>query len=323
MRIDAGTPRLSLVFREGIEPTLDGKRTVIALGTFDGVHIAHKELLRAAVELRSRTNADLVGVWCFEESPAAIIQGIPPLSLTSRQERVELLIENGADLVIMGRFDELRNTVATDFISDILVARLGCVGTVCGYNHRFGYKGLGDSTLLERAFGKENTVTVPKITLKGETVSSSAIREHLSRGEIETANKMLGRDFSLTAPVNEGKRLGRRLGFPTANQTFPHDFVPLKKGVYATRCTFGDGRSYIGVSNVGVRPSIESGDDHRINCETYIIDFSGELYGRDMRVEFCSYLREEKKFSSLDSLRDAIELDREHAIEYFLKNTDK
>lgn len=322
MRTDATTAHLDLTFREGVPHSLNVKHTVIALGTFDGVHIAHRELLIAAQALRTRIGADLIGVWCFDESPAAIIQGVPPLSLASREERVKLLIEHGADFVVMGRFEELRDTEASDFLKKILVEKLGCVGTVCGYNHHFGYKGLGNSELLEHTFGKENTVTVPEIKKLGETVSSTAIREHILRGEAETANKMLGRAISITAPVTEGKRLGRKIGFPTANQTFPKDFVPLKRGVYATRCTFGDGKAYIGVSNVGVRPSIESGDDHNLNCETYIIDFSGELYGKDMKVEFCSYLREERKFSSLEELSRAIELDREHAIEYFAKNTD-
>ncbi len=320
MRTDTSAPRLSLTFRDGIEPTLDQKRTVIALGTFDGVHIAHKELLRAATGLKTRTDADLVGVWCFEESPAATIQELPAISLTSRKERIDLLTGAGADFIVMGRFEELRNTKASDFIKDILITRLGCVGSVCGYNHRFGYMGLGDSALLEKAFGCENTVTVPEITLEGETISSSAIREHLMRGEIETANRMLGRAFSLTATVSTGKRLGRTIGFPTANQRFPSGLAPLKKGVYATRCSFGDGENYMGVSNVGIRPSIETGDDHRLNCETYIIDFSGEIYGKEMKVEFCSFLREEKKFSSLDELSRAIELDRERTIKFFAKN---
>ena len=311
------TPSLNFTFRQGLPNTLDGRRTVIALGTFDGVHIAHQRLIKEALRLKERINADLVGVWCFEESPAAIIQKSPTSQLTTKAERIALLFENGVDFVVMGKFEELRDLEAKNFIDDILISGLGCVATVCGYNHRFGQSGLGDSRLLSETFGQKNTITLPEIKLHEKTVSSSAIREHLICGEIETANNMLGRPISFCAPVSEGKKLGRKIGFPTANQIFPKDFFPLKKGVYATKCLFDDGNCYIGVSNVGVRPSIEKNDNHHLNCETYIIGFSGEIYGRDMRVEFHSYLREEMKFSTLDELSLAIKADCEKTIKIF------
>lgn len=308
---------LNFSFREGLSPTLDSKSTVIALGTFDGVHVAHRRLIEEACSLKSRVRADLVGVWCFEESPSSIIHGTPGPLLTTQQERIRLLTEGGADFVVMGSFRELRNTPALDFINEILVARLGCVATVCGFNHKFGQSGTGNSLLLEEFFGKDNTVTVSEIKVRGETVSSSAIREHLMQGEIDIAREMLGRPIAFTAPVSEGKKLGRRIGFPTANQIFPKNFVQLKNGVYSTRCIFPDGECFMGVSNVGIRPSIELGDDHKINCETYIIDFSNEVYGKDLKIEFHKYLREEKKFSSLEELSRAIENDRENTVKYF------
>lgn len=320
MKTDFAEPILEITFRDNGDHDLSTKRTVIALGTFDGVHIAHKRLIEDAVRLKENTDADLVGVWCFEESPGAIIQGILPTVLTTKEERIELLFACGADFVVMGRFEALRHIVAKDFIKNVLVNRLGCIGTVCGYDHHFGYMGLGNASILEYELGQDNTVTVPEITLNGETVGSSAVRKHLACGEVETANAMLGRAISINVPISEGKKLGRQLGFPTANQLFPENFAPMKNGVYATRCIFHDGSSYMGVSNVGVRPSIESGDDHKKNCETYIIDFSGELYGRKMKVEFCAYLREEKKFSSLEELTRAIKHDCERTVQFFTNN---
>jgi riboflavin kinase/FMN adenylyltransferase len=178
--------------------------------------------------------------------------------------------------------------------------------------------GKGTSALLGSIFGKENTITVPKVTLDGEEVSSSAIREHIKAGDIEIATKMLSRPITFASPVLSGKRLGRRLGFPTANQTIPNGFSTLRRGVYATRCIFDDGQSFIGVSNIGIRPSIESGDDHLINAETYIIGYDqGELYGRVLTLELWSYLRDEMKFSSLDELKAAIEQDKSNCIEFF------
>lgn len=313
---------VEIIPRSGLKiDAIEKMRTVIALGTFDGVHIAHRELLKSAIEQKKRISADLVGVWCFDEIPAAVLHGLPKTALTSTKERIRLLMECGADFVALGKFEELRNTEASDFVREILTERLGCVATVCGYNHRFGKMGLGSPELLENIFGKDNAVTISEIKILGQKVSSSAIREKLILGETETASMMLGRPISLSSVVTQGKRLGRRLGFPTANQAFPEGFVPLKRGVYATLCTH-DGKKYIGVTNVGIRPSISQNDDHRLNSETYIIDFSDELYGQNLTVEFCAYLREEKKFSSIDELSAAIEADKHAAIEFF-KNQKK
>ena len=308
--------KITIVEREGVtcRPL---ESSVMALGTFDGVHIAHRTLIAEAVKLKERLGAGSVGVWCFEESPASVLRGEVGMTLTEKNEKVRLLLDCGADFVAVARFEDFRNMSAEDFIRDVLISSLGCVGAVCGYDHRFGRGGLGNSLLLKEIFGDNRTVTVQKITLDGETVSSSAIRAHLRRGEVEAANRMLGRAVSFTATVESGKRLGRTIGFPTANQILPHGLTQLKFGVYATRCTFSGGEEYIGVSNVGVRPSIDEGDDHRINCETYIIDFSGEVYGREMTVEFCAFLREEMKFSSLDELKSAIENDKKTAIDFF------
>ena len=292
--------------------------SVLALGTFDGVHIAHKRLIDEAVRLKSALSADGVGAWCFEKSPASLIKGIDILTLTEKEDKIRLLLEAGADFVVCAKFEDFRTMSAEDFINEVIIKALGCVGTVCGYDHRFGHMGRGNSTLLESIFGKENTITVPKVTLDGEEVSSTAIREHIKAGEIEIANKMLSRPISFSSPVLSGKRLGRRLGFPTANQPIPNGLSAIKYGVYATRCIFDDGQSFIGVSNIGIRPSIESGDDHVLNAETYIIGYDqGELYGRTLTLELCSYLRGEMKFSSLDELGAAIEQDKNSCIEFF------
>ncbi len=290
--------------------------SVMALGTFDGVHIAHRKLLSEACKLRKRICAEAVGVWCFDESPAIILRSDTPAMLATPEERLSMLLDAGADFVAVAKFEDFRGMEASDFVNDFLISLFSAVGTVCGYDHRFGKNGVGSPAMLEEIFGNENTVNVAEMKLDGETVSSSAVREHLRLGEIDTANKMLGRAFSFTAPVGEGKKLGRKLGFPTANQVFPEGLIRIKHGVYATRC-FVDGESCLGISNVGVRPSISDGDDHSINCETYILGLSKELYGKQMTVEFCSYLREEKKFSSLEELKQAIANDRISCENYF------
>ena len=295
----------------------DLKNTVLALGTFDGVHVAHKKLLDSAKDLQKRIGASLVGAWCFEEIPSSFLRGEKQVLITNKRDKVALMLASGLDFVAMGRFADFKDLSADAFISDVLKARLGCVGTVTGYDHRFGCKGLGTSSLLEEKFGKENTVTVPEIKLEGETVGSSAIRKYLLEGNTEKANSMLGRAFFIKSTVTEGKKLGRKLGFPTANQPFPDNTTPLKRGVYATLCSFGDGKEYMGVTNVGIRPSIKEGDDHVLNCETYIINFFDDIYGKEMTLKFCSFLREETKFSTLDELTEAIKKDTEKTLEFF------
>ena len=308
---------ITVITRDGILDRLPFSSSVIALGTFDGVHLAHRRLLVEAQALKTRLSAESVGVWCFRESPASLINGIDSFTLTENGDKIKLLLEYGADFVISAAFEDFRSMDAEGFAKDVLIDSLRCVGTVCGYNHRFGHRGIGTPALLESVFGKENAVTVPQITLDGVAVSSTSIRQYVMCGEIEIANKILSRPLSFTSPVLCGKQLGRRIGFPTANQLLPRGFSAIKHGVYSTRCIFDDGQTYLGVSNIGVRPSIVSDDDHRVNAETYIIDFSGELYGKMMTLELHSYIREEQKFPSLDQLRSAIEQDRIKTISFF------
>lgn len=308
---------ITIITRDGRKVLSVKGSSVIALGTFDGVHVAHQALISSAFELKKSISADLMGIWCFEESPTSKLNGEPVPPLTSKEEKLSLLFSLGADFVAMGRFEDLRELPADEFVENILRQKLGCTATVCGFNHRFGHRGLGTPSMLAETFGEGRAITVSEIMLDGETVSTSATRRHLLRGEVEIANRMLGRRFALHATVSEGKKLGRKIGFPTANQRFSSNRLLLKRGVYATICKLENGECYYGVSNVGIRPSIKAQDDHSINCETYIIDFSRDLYGKTVTVEFCKYLREEKSFSNLEELTKAIENDKNKALEYF------
>ena len=314
MRIDTKDRRIELFFAETCEAR-GQKNCVLALGTFDGVHVAHQRLLSEAIKLKKVIGAALVGAWCFEESPAAVLKGEEQVLITSKADKISLLLAAGLDFVAMGHFSDFKDISAEEFISETLKKELGCIATVTGFDHRFGHKGLGTPKMLEQLFGKDKTVTVPEISVDGETVSSSAIRRYLVSGKTEKANAMLGREFSITSTVTEGKKLGRRLGFPTANQPFPNSTAPLCRGVYATLCSFGDGKEYMGVTNVGTRPSIKEGDDHALNCETYIINFSDDIYGKEMTLKFCAFLREETKFSSLEELAEAIKKNADQTVE--------
>ena len=252
--------------------------------------------------------------------PASVIMKAKVPMLTSLDEKIDMMLSLGLDFVAVGDFLDFCTMSAESFISDVLADKLDCIGAVCGYNHRFGHKGLGDPATLAAAFGEQSVVAVPEIRYNGVTVSSSAIRAYVEDGRVSEANAMLGRPFSLTAEIVGGKQLGRRWGFPTANQLFPADSVKPRNGIYATACIV-DGKRLISVSNVGVRPTIsDEADSHAVNCETYIHDFSGDLYGKRLTVEFYKLLREEKRFESLDELKEQIGKDIENSIGYFSQN---
>lgn len=308
-----------IITKDGQVESLPRRTSVVALGTFDGVHVAHRELLLDAKELAGHVGAESVGAWCFSMPPASFILKTKVPMLTSLEDKIDMMLSLGLDFVAVGDFRDFCSMSAESFIGDVLVDKLGCVGAVCGYNHRFGHKGLGDPTTLAAAFGEQNVVAVPEIKYNGVTVSSSAIRAYIENGQMSEANAMLGRPFSLTAEIVGGKQLGRKWGFPTANQLFPADSVKLKNGIYATACIV-DGKRLISVSNVGVRPTIsDEADSHAVNCETYIHGFSGDLYGKKLTVEFYELLREEKRFDSLDALKEQIGKDIENSISYFEK----
>ena len=308
----------ALVTRNGESFSLKGSRTVVALGTFDGVHIAHRALLDSAVGLKNKLSADLCGAFCFAESPLSVLRGIQIPTISTQKDKLRLMFEAGLDFVAVADFSAFRDMSAEQFVNETLCRDLSCVAAVCGFNHKFGRGGTGDDSLLRSVLGDDNVITYPEVTLDGETVSSTAIRAHLAAGNLDVANKMLGRPFSLSAPVLAGKRLGRTIGCPTTNQLFPSGSVELCRGIYATLCHTDDGKAYIGASNVGIRPTIDGSlDDHSFNCETLLGDFSGDLYGQNLTLEFHKYLRPERKFGSLEELSLAIQNDLSCAYQYF------
>ena len=311
------TDTFYIVTADGRSASLPTGDCVIALGSFDGVHVAHKAIFREAVALKDRIGASLVGAWCFSDLPAkAFGKNIP--MLCSLDEKIARILECGVDFVAVGDFALLSKVSAENFVDRILTDTLHCRGAVCGFNHRFGHLGLGSHDLLINRFGKDSVCIVPEITMMGETVSSSAIRKHIAEGDFDKARMMLAQPIYLSEPVISGKSLGHTLGFPTANQRFPKDYIIPKKGIYATLCYTEDGKKHIGVSNVGIRPTITDGSDsHAINCETYICDFNEYIYSQILRVEFCKYLRAEKKFTSITELQRQIATDAKIAKAYF------
>ena len=287
---------------EDMAKELSKHKCSVALGNFDGVHIAHKELILKAIQLKNDSDCDLVGAWSFKTNPLKYFVKNPPKAIYSPEKKAQTLLSLGVDFVVLADFGYFKDMPHDEF-TDYLKRDIGACRAVCGYNYRFGKGGLGNPDSLFDAFGKDNTFVVGEIDFDGMPVSSTRIRTLIENGNIAEANVLLGRAFSLSCEVVSGKQLGRSLGVPTANQYFADGALVPKCGIYATKCNI-DGASYIGVTNIGVRPTVE--ESSIVNAETFILDFSGDIYGNVIEIEFIEYLRQEMKFESLEELRDAI-----------------
>ena len=286
------------------------RERVIALGFFDGVHLGHGALLRRAAEEAKKRGCESA-VFTFDRPPKEVITGIPCPLINSPEDRAELVRRlYGIDEMIMVPFDdEMRTTPWDRFVTDILVGRYGAVHLVAGHDHHFGHRNQGSPELLKEQCAELGLGCdiIPAVTLDGVTVSSTHIRKLLEEGDVETARAFLGHPHVLTQTVGHGRQLGRTIGIPTANLVAPPHVLLPKRGVYAAKITLPDGRAFGGVTNVGVRPTVNNGQD--VTVEPWILDFDGDLYGQAIRVEFFRRLRDERKFESLDALRSQIETD--------------
>ena len=281
----------TLYLKSGIKTN----KTVVAVGSFDGVHIGHAALIKKAVDTAAATGAK-PAVWTFDTyAPKSVSDHIIP-----PEKRTEYFEKLGAAVVYTCAFEDVKDMSAEDFVKNVLIDKCGAVYAVCGYNFRFGKNASADAERLS-ALMRENgggCIIIDKVCANGAAVSSTAVKKALSDGDIKLANEMLGRQFSVEMPVIHGKSIGKSLGFPTINQTYPDGLVMLKHGVYACE-TYIDGVKYKAVTDVGVKPTV--GSDH-VCCESFILDYDGDLYGRTVTVYFTKFLRRERKFASLEML---------------------
>ena len=286
------------------------RERVIALGFFDGVHLGHGALLRRAVEEAKKRGCESA-VFTFDRPPKEVITGVPCPLINSPEDRAALVKRlYGIDEMLMVPFDdEMRTTPWDRFVTDILVGRYGAVHLVAGHDHHFGHKNQGSPELLREKCAELDLGCdiIPAVTIGGITVSSTHIRKLLEEGDVETARAFLGHPHVLTQTVGHGRQLGRIIGIPTANLVAPPHVLLPRRGVYAAKITLPDGRAFGGVTNVGVRPTVNNGQD--VTVEPWILDFDGDLYGQAIRVEFYRRLRDERKFDSLDALKSQIETD--------------
>lgn len=286
---------------EGREPTF------IAIGSFDGVHLGHQEVLRKMVG-RARQSGARSAVLTFFPHPKRVLLGLQGrYYLSTLPERVAMLGELGIDLIITSSFnEEVRRTRAADFVDQL--CRFLNMKQLWGGDFALGYKREGDIPFLRR-LGQERMYSVEltsaMVTWNGELVSSSRIRERLETGDVENIPGLLGRHYAVSGNVIQGDRRGHQIGFPTANLDEWEEQMLPANGVYATHVWVGD-QKHRAATNVGLRPTV---DGRGVTVESHLLDFDGDLYGRELRVEFLHRIRSEKKFSGLDALKTQISND--------------
>lgn len=287
---------------------------IYALGFFDGVHAGHQALLDRCRELAEKHHLR-PGAITFGSHPDTLVLGQTPPLINTPEDREQLLRHFGMKRVVTLPFDrKMCQTHWQDFLS-MLEQQYGAAGFVCGEDFRFGAQGKGNAALLSDYCGRDQKpcAIVPDQMIQGTRVSSTHIRRLLEQGEMEQAVRFLGHPHILTGQVIPGKQLGRTLGIPTANLHLPEGMVVPRFGVYACRVLI-EGVWYPAVTNVGTRPTV-SGTG--ITVEPWILNFSGDLYGQTLFLEFHSFLRPEQRFSSLDALKAEIYRNADQTLEYF------
>ena len=293
----------------------------LALGAFDGLHRGHMAVIHAACAPGTDGQLWEPAVFTFRASPSgncAVLTG---------RDKERILEYAGISRLYSLEFQEVRDWEAEDFVRQVLFQRCAARRLCCGQDFRFGRDARGGVALLERLCQEAGVqlYVVPPVTDGGEKVSSTRIRKAVEEGDIPTANRLLGRPFGFSLEVIHGNHIGTGLGTPTINQAIPEGFVLPRFGVYAAWCRVG-GQYFCGVTNVGVKPTVGS---DRVLAETWMPDFSGDLYGKRVRVFLLEFLRPEKKFGSLEELKAAIEKNAQQAKEvtgripppYFPKTT--
>lgn len=280
------------------------EQTAIALGYFDGLHIAHRAVLAAALE--QKKNGRVPTVLLFDRPPYEAVTGVRVPRLMTDADRENELLAMGFRVETLS-FDAVRDLEPEAFLREILIGRFGCGFVSCGYNYTFGKGGRGTAETLRElceTYGLDLSVC-DRVRLNGRDVCSSAIRDAVTAGDLRTAVAMLGAPLSFSAPVVAGEHRGAGLGAPTANQLLPPGFIVPKAGVYAAFAAV-DGCVCPAVTDIGTRPTFGG---TAVRCETYIMDFSGDLYGKTVRLSLLDFLREERRFPSAAALREQIVLD--------------
>ena len=295
--------------REPLRPS------VVTIGNFDGVHLAHQRLLESVVRAARRLNATATAV-TFEPHPSRVLtpERVPKL-LTTLAQKSRLIERLGIELLVVLPFThELSNLTPLEFVRQVLAGGLGAVSVHVGPNFRFGHQQAGDVRVLAELAGQERFTleVLPVAEIRGERVSSSRIRQLLSEGRVGKAGRLLGRPYSVGGPVVPGSGVGKQQTVPTLNLA-PIDEQLPQNGVYVTRTRLGE-TAHESATNVGHKPTF---GEHRLTVESFLLNFTGEIHATEMEVEFLYRLRDEMKFPSPAALKQQIQKDARRSVKFF------
>lgn len=292
------------------------KKKVMALGFFDGIHIGHAALMNMIIKRAREYDAE-PAVLTFDVHPDSLVfkKNVPLINSADDRERI-LSRCFGIDDVVVVHFSQSVMHMDWKVFIDELIDDMDLCHIVVGHDFKFGYKGLGTAEKLKEYCAQQGVGCdiIPPVCKDGVIVSSTLIRGLIESGEVEKANEYLGRPHTLTDVVRSGYHLGTQMGTPTINMRFPDGVIIPRHGVYAAKA-YVDGEEYMSVTNVGVRPTVS--EDGGVNVESFLLDFTGNLYGRLVRLDFYKFMRPERKFDDIDELAAQIKHDAESTREYF------
>lgn len=291
-------------------------KTIYALGFFDGVHLGHQALLQRCRELAAELNYK-AGVLTFLGHPDELVTGNKTPLINTPQDRCRLLKAYGMETVVELPFNEALMKLSWQDFYRMLRSQYGAAGLVCGEDFRFGFRGQGNASLLKQACEADGIpcAVIPQQMLEDIPISSTHIRCLLQQGKIEETEKFLGHRHIFTGTVIKGQQLGRRLGTPTANLRLPEELLCLPFGVYICRAK-GENIDCPAVTNIGIRPTVNG---ETVTVEPWLLDYEGDLYGKELTLEFYRYLRPERKFPSLAELQEEILKNGEQTRKFFEK----
>ena len=294
------------IIKDNFENIQVDDKLAVALGTFDGLHWGHKKIINETVKY-AKKNGIKSAVLTFDKIPISVINTSLEIKVLMENDvKCQTISELGVDYLIFIEFNEKFSKVGYEDFIKFIMHNLNAVALFCGYNYTFGYMGMGNTKTLEKYKNKYgyDLIVIDRVVYKGHNISSSIIRDKISKGKMKEANELLGYKYFIKGEVIEGNRLGNKLGFPTANIRISENLA-LKNGVYATY-TYIDENKYKSITNIGHNPTVEK--DYRV-AETYVFNFQGNLYSKNVKIEFEYFIRDEKKFPCIDELKKQVNRD--------------
>lgn len=284
------------------QQTNTNKNITLALGFFDGVHLAHQTVIKSAVDF-AKEKGTKSAVITFQKHPCHYLQKTCQNYILTKAAREDKIRELGVDYLYELDFQEISNLSAADYLEKIIVEYFRPISISTGWNHCFGHNKTGNAQFLKNNASKfgYKYFEIPPQKLDDRIINSTSIREFLSSGEIENANNMLGFEFEITSTVQTGNKIGRTIGFRTANLVYPQELVKIPYGVYSVNTNYGKA-----IANYGIRPTIKGVEPI---LEVHILNFNKDIYGKTLNVKFLKMIRPEMKFDSLDALKMQIQKD--------------